>query len=213
MISKRLEAIASLVDKRVKVFDVGCDHGYLSIYLAKTNDNTVVASDVTKYSVDKTIENVKNENCDIEVILSDGLDKLDISKKDTIVISGMGTSTMIKIFKKNISKLSDTLILQSNNNHYDLRKEVVKLGYYISFEKTVYENNRLYTIIKFEKGRKKYNFYDYLFGPFLINDSVYMKKQLSIYEKMYTKLPKKLIFKRIKTKFIINKIKRSLQSL
>ena len=51
MISKRLKVIASLIPQYVKVFDIGCDHGYLSIYLCKYNNNKVVASDITTSSV------------------------------------------------------------------------------------------------------------------------------------------------------------------
>ena len=32
-LSKRLQAVATLVDVNSRVIDVGCDHGYLSIYL------------------------------------------------------------------------------------------------------------------------------------------------------------------------------------
>ena len=35
-LSKRLKAIADLVDGK-NVIDVGCDHGYLDIYLTKNN--------------------------------------------------------------------------------------------------------------------------------------------------------------------------------
>ena len=37
MLSKRLEAIAGFVDKNDNLIDVGCDHGYLGIYLKENN--------------------------------------------------------------------------------------------------------------------------------------------------------------------------------
>ena len=103
MLSKRLEKIASLVKKNAKVFDVGCDHGYLSIYLAQNNKNKVVASDITTFSVNKTIENVNKYNLSskIKVVKSNGLEKLNILKEDIIIISGMGTNTMLNIFYEN----------------------------------------------------------------------------------------------------------------
>ena len=41
-LSKRLEAVATLVDVGKRVIDVGCDHGYLDIYLTLNNDNIAV---------------------------------------------------------------------------------------------------------------------------------------------------------------------------
>ena len=38
-LSKRLELVASMVDDNSNIIDVGCDHAYLSIYLAKTLKN------------------------------------------------------------------------------------------------------------------------------------------------------------------------------
>ena len=41
-LSKRLASIASNIDKEDKVVDIGCDHGYLSIYLKAVNGNKIV---------------------------------------------------------------------------------------------------------------------------------------------------------------------------
>ena len=38
-LSKRLEAIASFIESKDSVCDVGCDHGYLDIYLAINKKN------------------------------------------------------------------------------------------------------------------------------------------------------------------------------
>ena len=35
MLSKRLNAVASFVPKGAQAIDIGCDHGYLGIYLVK----------------------------------------------------------------------------------------------------------------------------------------------------------------------------------
>ena len=35
MLSKRLNAVASFVPKEAQAIDIGCDHGYLGIYLVK----------------------------------------------------------------------------------------------------------------------------------------------------------------------------------
>ena len=48
-ISKRLEAMSSLVSNNSKVIDVGCDHGLLDIYLYQQNISTkIIASDINE---------------------------------------------------------------------------------------------------------------------------------------------------------------------
>ena len=197
---ERLELLKSLVDTK-KVFDVGSDHALLAIDLSK--DHEVVASDISSSSIKKMKENVSKSKASVKVIQSDGLDNLDIDKKDTVIIAGMGTYTILKILKKNISKVPDTLIIQANNNHDILRREIIKLGYFIDREETLYLN-RWYTIIRFKKGYKKYSKIDYLVGP---NPSKeYLDFNLNLYKKALNKIPKKYIFKRLKMKRIINKL-------
>ncbi len=205
--SKRLNALASLVDTN-NVFDVGCDHGLLSIMLSDTHN--VVASDITPSSVNIAKKNIKEANVNVEVVQSDGLDKLDIKKDDTIILAGMGTYTIMKILKNNIDKVSNTLIIQANNNLDILRRNIVKLGYYIDSEITLYEN-RWYTLIRFKKGHVKYRKIDYILGP---NPNIdYIKFNLDIYKKMYNKIPNRYFIKKINTYLIIKTIERKLHNL
>lgn len=200
-LTPRLLTIASLVDDGVKVFDVGCDHGLLSSYLALHN-HEVVATDISLDSVSKTKANFKKYGVKAIVYQKDGLEGLDINHNDTIIIAGMGTSTILKILKNHA--LPDTLIIQSNNNHDILRKEICKLGYYMDIEK-IYKDKYLYVIIKFRKGRRKYHNFDYIIG--VSNDITYYNHLLSRYQKLYNSIPKKYIYRLIKCRFIINKIK------
>ena len=199
---ERLELLKSLVDTK-KVFDVGSDHGLLAISLSK--DHEVVASDISKSSIKKMEENVSKAKANVKVVHSDGLDNLDIDKKDTVIIAGMGTYTILKILNKNISKVPNTLIIQANNNHDILRREITKLGYYIDREETLYLN-RWYTIIRFKKGYKKYSKIDYLVGP---NPSKeYLNFNLGLYVKALDKIPNKYFVKRYNIKRIIKRLKK-----
>ena len=48
-LSNRLNAIAQFVDKKDSVVDVGCDHGYLSIYLKEVvKVKKIIASDINQ---------------------------------------------------------------------------------------------------------------------------------------------------------------------
>ena len=58
-LSKRLEAVATLVDIGAKVIDVGCDHAYLDIYLTLNNDNKCIATDINENALNMAKTNIK----------------------------------------------------------------------------------------------------------------------------------------------------------
>ena len=75
MNSDRIKALADDISKKDIVLDVGCDHGYLSIYL-KTNNlcKEVYASDIKESALNVAIKNFKKYNLDIKTYVSDGFE-------------------------------------------------------------------------------------------------------------------------------------------
>ena len=209
-LSKRLEAISSLVPNNSNVIDIGCDHALLDIYLYQQKiSKKVIASDINENALNGAKENIKKYNLEsvIETRLGNGLDTLE--EKDninTIVISGMGANTIVGILKNNYNKLKkvDTIIIQSNTKLYFLRKEITKLNYKISDELMI-EDNKIYTIIKFIKGKKRYNKKELYLGPILIKkntDTFRMNNQLETERLniLLNMIPKHKIFERFKIK-------------
>jgi len=151
MLNKRLLEIAKLVPKKYNIIDIGCDHALLDIYLTLYNENTCVAADISEKVIETAKKNIIKYNLQdrIETIVSNGVENIKVKKNSIIVISGMGTHTILdivsKINKNNIYKL----IIQSNNNLFELRKGLNKLGYIIEKEKIVLDRNKYYTIIVF----------------------------------------------------------------
>lgn len=175
-ISNRLKTTAELVlsKKSNKIIDVGCDHAILDIYLLQNNENLkIVASDNKEKPLESAKKNISRYSFlnKIEVCLKDGIENID-KEIDTVVISGMGCETIIEILNKDKDELShvDRLIISSNNKYPKLREEIVKLGFIISNEKIVYEDEKYYIIIEFIKGKKKYKEKDYYFGPYLLDN-------------------------------------------
>ena len=170
-LSKRLEVVASFVNDNSKVIDIGCDHGLLSIYLVNKYKNVkVIATNIKK-------EKLENR---IETRLGSGLDVVKAGEIDTIVIAGMGANTIVGILKYSTSKLSNVnnIIIQSNTDLYFLRKNIISLGYYIEDEILVEDKNIIYTAIKFNKGKRRYNYKELYLGPVLTtkNDDLFKKK-------------------------------------
>lgn len=200
----RLNIIASLVKKGVIVYDIGCDHALLDIFLTTYNNNTCIASDINKNALNSAISNIKKYNLEnkIETVLSDGVKNIDIKKNSTCIISGMGTSTILEILKDKKFDVIDELIIQSNNDYYMLRSNITK-EYIIKDELMVFEKGKYYLILKLIHGKKKYSKYDLEYGPIL-------RKNPTLESLMYFELSKKTkyeILKKIPNKYIIKKIK------
>ena len=182
MLSKRLESLIKYIDKNDKLIDIGCDHGLIDIYLVKNNIiNSIIISDIHEGALKAGQENVKKHHLEkqIDARLGNGLEVLKQDEViDTVLISGMGTSTILKILNNNYLKNINKLILQSNNNHEELRKEVVKLGFIITDEEFFTDNKKNYINIVFKRGNKKYKKDELRYGPILIKNEAYLNFEL-----------------------------------
>ena len=162
MKSKRLLAIASFIGKNDSVLDLGCDHGYLAIYLKKNNlCKNVIASDISSNALDIANNNIKKYQVDIKTYLSDGLNNIK-DFYDTIVIAGMGTHSIIKIL--NDKELPPKIILASNNDYPLLRKFMNSIGYYLEKELVVLEKDKYYIVMLYIIKEKKLKKTEILFG-------------------------------------------------
>ena len=182
MLSLRLKTIASLVKKDAHVLDIGTDHAYLPIFLQKNNlCEKVIASDISPNALANAKANIEKYHCDIKLYLSDGLNDID-DEYNTIIISGMGTLNICNILKDR--DLPNDIIISSNNNMYELRSFMNKLGYTISKEIIVKDMGKYYDIIAYEKGSEKLNDTILKFGK--SNNKEYYKylydKELEIYK-------------------------------
>ena len=182
-LSKRLKVVAGYVEDNSKVIDIGCDHGLLSIYLVNNKKNIkVIASDINDNALSSARSNIKEYKLEdkIDIRLGKGLEVVSPEEIDTIVIAGMGSNTIVGILKyaKDKLKYVDNIIIQSNTDLYFLRKNITKLGYYIEDETLVEDKNIIYTIIKFKKGTRRYNYKELYLGPILLNkkDKLFIKK-------------------------------------
>lgn len=173
-ISKRLEMVASFVNEDAFLMDVGCDHALLDIYLYNNRKKiNIIASDVNELPLEMALNNLKKYNLEkkIKLIRQNGIENID-KNIDTIVLSGMGTSTILDILFKNPLKLKNVsnVIISSNNDYFILRKTMANNGFYIKDERIVFENGKYYPIILFNKGFKDYNDFMLKYGPILLSN-------------------------------------------
>ena len=200
-LSKRLKSLAALVSSDDIVADIGCDHAYLDIYLVQNNIVPLtLACDINEKALNNGIKNIKKYGLEDKITtrLSDGIELLN-EDINTLIISGMGTSTIIKILSnKNIDQINK-LIIESNNNHFLLRNYLTHHGFYISHESTIYDNGKYYINIVFLRGNKKYSAKELRYGPLLINGNKdYYEYLYNKNKQIYENIPKYKIIERIK---------------
>ena len=209
-LSIRLKEISTFIPDNISLVDIGCDHALLDIYLYKNRKNIkIIAADINKNALEQAKKNIKKYKLEdyIETRISNGLNNIDKDEIDTIVISGMGAHTIVGILYSNMNKLSNVsnIIVQSNNHIEFLRKKITLIGYYIDNEKLVKDNDIIYTIISFKKGKKRYNRKELYFGPYLLkeNSSLFKEKNKKDFEKLLfleSIIPKNHYLHRFKTK-------------
>lgn len=185
MVSNRLKSISSLINDCEDITDIGCDHGLLDIYLTLNKKCRCHCCDVSQSIIYRAISNIKKYNLEgsIDVFVGNGFNDLDLDFNTVMVLSGMGTSTILKILDKN--KTHD-IICQTNTDLYLLRKSVCSMGYYIVSEDLVFDNNRYYVSIRFSIGSKKYSYDELLLGPYLLKkgDSLFKSYVYNMYNKL-----------------------------
>lgn len=150
-ISKRLLACADFVSPGSVVADVGCDHGYLGIYLLTNGIATrVIASDINEGPLLSAQRNAQKYGVAerMSFHLSDGV--RDIPREfNTLVCAGMGADTMISILNA-APWLKDShyqLVLQCQSKTPDLRRYLSDNGWHISQETVLKDGRFLYTVM------------------------------------------------------------------
>ena len=212
MISKRLESLSKYFNSNDKVIDIGCDHALLDIYLIQNNIlNNMIVSDIHEGAIKQGIDNIKLNKLDkkIDARLGDGLKVLnDKDDVDTILISGMGTSTILSIIENPYFKKINKLVIQSNNDHEILRTELVTKSFNITHEEMIKENSKTYINIVFERGRKTYAPLELKYGPLLVRNMEYLKYREDYVKNILNKVPRNKLLIRFKLKKEINEIKK-----
>ena len=151
-ISDRLLACANFVGRGSRVADIGCDHGYLSIYLLTQGiARSCIASDVREGPLQSAQRNARKFGVanKIEFYLSDGVEILP-RDFDCMVCAGMGADTMIHILES-APWLKDekyTLILQCQSKTPMLRRYLSENGWRIYEEAVLRDGRFLYTIME-----------------------------------------------------------------
>lgn len=189
-LSPRLEVLADFAQNAKTIADIGCDHGKISIYLAQ-HDTYVHAVDISEPSLDKARKLAKAEGVEenIKFYCDDGFGSIQDIKLDAAIIAGMGHRMISSILENNIQTVKNigSLILQPMDSVIEMREFLCNGGYTILDEKLVWDDGRLYTVIKASHtGSQTLTTRELLIGPKIIENE----------DKLLNDLKKKEIKKR-----------------
>jgi tRNA (adenine22-N1)-methyltransferase len=141
----RLLQIANMVDSCNKLADIGTDHAYIPIYLFQSGVcKKVIATDVKEEPLKKAAGNINKLNLTgmIELRLGDGIKPIKDSECDAFIISEILEDSLEKV------KKAKYIILQPMYTEEVLREYLLTSGFNIYSEVLVYDEKRIYVVIK-----------------------------------------------------------------
>lgn len=160
VLSERLKAVAGMVTVGNRVCDVGCDHGFVPIYLVQQGKSPrVLAMDLREGPLRAAREHVAAYGLDgqIETRLSDGLHNYNIGEADTLICAGMGGGLMSRILAQESKKAASfqELILQPQSEIEQSRRVLRENGYRILDEEILLEEGKFYQVIRAVPGMEE----------------------------------------------------------
>jgi len=149
----RLLQIANMVDSCNKLADIGTDHAYIPIYLFQSGVcKKVIATDVKEEPLKKAAGNINKLNLTgmIELRLGDGIKPIKDGECDAFIIAGLGGFLISEILEDSLEKVKKAkyIILQPMYTEEVLREYLLTSGFNISSEVLVYDEKRIYVVIK-----------------------------------------------------------------
>lgn len=190
-LSERLLAVTDLITPCDVVADVGCDHGYTSIYILQNKlAKRVIATDVNEGPLKKASQNVRIYECadKVDLRLSNGLEKYEPGEVQCIVISGMGGNLMVDILEKGktVAESAGQIVLQPQSDIARVRHYLKDNGYNIISESFIKEDGKFYPMMKAVRGEMNWDReIFFIYGKILLREENPVLHEFLIYERDY----------------------------
>lgn len=173
-VSKRLEAMADLVERGSVAADIGTDHGQLPCYLVRQGICPhVIAADVGAQPLASAQKRIAamGLNGQITTRLGNGLAVLEPGEAATVTISGMGGGLITEILNDGQAVVNTLrqLVLQPNLAASVVRRWAMEQGWHIEREQLLYEEGHYYEVLDLRPGeRQALTMAEIWLGPWLL---------------------------------------------
>ena len=146
ILPKRLKAAADLIPYCDTACDIGCDHGYLSVYLLQQEKaRRMIAMDVNRGPLERAKSSALlfGVTAQMDFRLSDGLAQVLPGEADFFICAGMGGKLIIKIMSDHPLTTTSMkgALLQSQSDIRAVRRFVYETGWHIEQEDIVFEED------------------------------------------------------------------------
>lgn len=149
-LSKRLSACAELVGGGARLADIGCDHGYVPVFLVQSGKiRSAVACDINEGPLSSCRALVKEQGLEnkIQCVLSNGFEKIDNNAFDDVLIAGMGGELIAKILS-DCSCISKKHLVLNPMSHSELvRKWLYDNGFSINNDLIIKDGSHYYNVL------------------------------------------------------------------
>ena len=182
-ISKRLECLIEMIKSREShsLADIGCDHGFVPINLLESGIiEKAVAVDLRDGPLDRARQNARLAGASVASKIrfskSDGLRDLRSGEADTVVITGMGGRTIVRILEEaqeEVLRSIKRFIFGPQSEQDCFRRDILDMGFNISEERLIKEGGKFYNFIEATQstitGSKNcWSEADFIYGKILI---------------------------------------------
>lgn len=161
----RLDAVCAELSACGLFADVGCDHGYCTLYMLERGlCRGAVISDISAKSLQKAERLLRGYIAEgrVRSVCCAGLAEVP-REAELVLIAGMGGEEILQILREGF--LPPKLVLQPMKNAPKLRAFLLENGYAIAHDYTYFEGRKYYDILRAERGTgRAYSAPDLLFG-------------------------------------------------
>ena len=150
--TKRLQTVCGQLSPCDTLADVGCDHGYCTLYaLERGLCRRAVISDISRSCLHKAEELLSSYIAEgrVESVCCAGLSQIP-RNCDQVLIAGMGGEEIVKILEGGF--LPANLVLQPMKNTEKVRAFLLEKGYCLVRDFLFYDGPKHYDLLRAERG-------------------------------------------------------------
>jgi len=173
-LDNRLQYLLDAVRDYRRIIDIGTDHAFLPLALARQADcNNIIAIDRSKNAILRARRNIEEAGLEgkIELIYGNGLEHVNVIAGDALILAGLGGKEIISILEDSLPLPEDIkIVVQPQSDLIMVRQFFQNNGWQFQTEDIVNVKGYLYVIVSVLSRRSEYilSTLELALGPILL---------------------------------------------